>query len=140
MQRQFHVGAQNDALFITSGRPPASTNDYPDHDADRTCVARIFDESEARRLVQAANAATAEGIQSVDEINALLEIETGWRVELAQSIGGEFLRLMRRAGAAEDEWEAVGSFPRETGAGVFCAMGGLSRHYYALGERKANLP
>lgn len=50
-QRQFHIGAQNDALYIISGRAPALNNDYPVHDADRTCVAKIYDEAEAKRLV-----------------------------------------------------------------------------------------
>lgn len=57
--RQFHIGAQNDALFIISGEKPAQSNDYPRHDADRTCVAKVFDEAEARRLVNAANSALA---------------------------------------------------------------------------------
>ena len=34
----------------------AQSNDYPVHDADRTAVARIFDEPEARRLMTQANA------------------------------------------------------------------------------------
>lgn len=52
MNRPFHIGAQNDALYIISGEAPATTNDYPRHDADRTCVASVVDEAEARRLVQ----------------------------------------------------------------------------------------
>lgn len=55
--RYFHIGAQNDALFIISGRAPAMNNDYPVHDADRTCIAAVYDQAEANRLVDAANAA-----------------------------------------------------------------------------------
>jgi hypothetical protein len=55
MTRLFHIGAQNDALYIISGDAPALNNDYPRHDADRTCIAKVFDEAEAKRLVEAAN-------------------------------------------------------------------------------------
>lgn len=58
MTRPFHIGAQNDALYIISGeRPAAAGNDYPRHDADRTCVALVYDEAEARRLVAPMTAA-----------------------------------------------------------------------------------
>jgi hypothetical protein len=53
--RLFHIGAQNDALFIISGEAPALNNDYPRHDADRTCIAQVYNEAEARRIVEAAN-------------------------------------------------------------------------------------
>jgi hypothetical protein len=62
MPRHFHIGAQNDTLYIISGEKPAAAgNDYPRHDADRTCVAQVFDEAEARRLVDLATAAIADG-------------------------------------------------------------------------------
>jgi hypothetical protein len=62
--RRFHVGAQNDALYITSGQPPAINNDYPNHEADRTCVAKVFDEGEAKRLVELANRTIGHGPDS----------------------------------------------------------------------------
>lgn len=36
------VGAQNDALFVIAGRPPALNNDAPWHDAPRVVLARVF--------------------------------------------------------------------------------------------------
>lgn len=45
-----YVGAQNDALYIVVGEPPASTNDYPRHDADRTAIAKVYDAETGRRL------------------------------------------------------------------------------------------
>lgn len=38
----WHVAAYNDALYITSGRPPASSNDHPLNDSDRTVIARML--------------------------------------------------------------------------------------------------
>lgn len=38
----WHVAAYNDALYITSGRPPASSNDHPLNDSDRTVIAKMF--------------------------------------------------------------------------------------------------
>jgi hypothetical protein len=66
--RLFHIGAQSDALFIISGEAPALNNDYPRHDADRTCVAQVYNETEARRLVDAANRGLGQrpaGVRSV---------------------------------------------------------------------------
>lgn len=65
-KRQFHIGAQNDATYIISGEAPALNNDYPRHDADRTCVAKVYDEAEAKRLVDAANAALC-GARSAEQ-------------------------------------------------------------------------
>ena len=39
----WHVGAQNDLLFVTAGREPALNNDHPWHDAPRVAVARMFE-------------------------------------------------------------------------------------------------
>lgn len=38
----WHVAAYNDALYITSGRPPASSNDHPLNDSGRTVIAKMF--------------------------------------------------------------------------------------------------
>lgn len=54
---KYHLGAQNDALYIIQGEAPsAAGNDYPRHDADRQAIARVLDEALARELVDAANA------------------------------------------------------------------------------------
>jgi len=37
----WHIGVQNDNLYIVD-RPPEPSNDYPQHDADREVIARIF--------------------------------------------------------------------------------------------------
>jgi hypothetical protein len=53
---KYHVGAQNDALFIIMGAPPAQGNDYPNHGADRLVIAKVLDSSLAQQLVIDANA------------------------------------------------------------------------------------
>ena len=60
--KKAHIGAQNDALFVILGEAPAATNDYPRHDADRTAIAKVYDEDACRRLVVCWNA--CEGISS----------------------------------------------------------------------------
>ena len=49
--RPFHLGGQNDAVYIISGEKAAVSNDYPRHDADCTCVALVLDLDEAKRLI-----------------------------------------------------------------------------------------
>lgn len=39
----WYVGAQNDGLYIISGKPPAAGNDFPRHDADRNVLAKVYD-------------------------------------------------------------------------------------------------
>lgn len=69
-QGRAYVGAQNDALYIVLGEAPASTNDYPCHDADRTAIAKVYSEQDARRLVACWNA--CEGMQDPEaEVAAL---------------------------------------------------------------------
>lgn len=57
----WYVGSQNDALYITSGKPPAQSNDHPDHDAVREVIAKLFgshpdSDANARRIVACVNA------------------------------------------------------------------------------------
>lgn len=61
---RFWVGAQNDAWFIVYGDKPAQGNDHPNHEADRTAVAKVYDEALARRLCELANAAPAAPVQA----------------------------------------------------------------------------
>lgn len=49
----WHVGAQNDLLYITAGEKPALDNDYPRHDANRTVVAKVYSERDAQLLAAA---------------------------------------------------------------------------------------
>lgn len=75
-------------------------------------------------------------MQTIEEINAVLEPETGWRVELAVSPHdqSEFLHLYRKTGREWSEREFVASFPRESDAGVIVACGMVARHYFCLGK------
>lgn len=51
----YYVGAQNDAIYITAGKPPASNNDHPNHDADRVVIAKMLDVDSAEFIVNACN-------------------------------------------------------------------------------------
>jgi hypothetical protein len=46
------VGAQNDALYVID-RAPALSNDYPNHDIERECIAKLYP---VARFAIAANA------------------------------------------------------------------------------------
>jgi len=50
-----YVGAQNDLVYIIAGKPPASNNDYPEHDAPRVRIARVYDGEHAAAIVAAVN-------------------------------------------------------------------------------------
>lgn len=63
-----YVGAQNDALYIVLGEPPATTNDHPRHDADRTAIAKVYDQVDARRLAACWNACHGMGTESLEKI------------------------------------------------------------------------
>lgn len=73
---------------------------------------------------------------TADEINALLEPETGWRVEVALSPHdqSEFLRLYRKTGIGWDEKEFIAALPRESPVGVIVACGMVAGHYFRLGQ------
>lgn len=81
--RRAHLGAQNDAMFIIHGEAPASSNDYPRHDADRVAIARVFDDEGCRRLVVCWNA--CEGIETelLEEIPSIVGSTVPYR-ELRQ--------------------------------------------------------
>jgi hypothetical protein len=51
----WHVGAQNDTLYVIAGKPPSLNNDYPVHDAGRVVIAKVYPKDEANaRLIAAA--------------------------------------------------------------------------------------
>lgn len=79
---------------------------------------------------------TISDLMTEEEINAILEPETGWRVEVAVSPHdeSEFLRLFRKAGATWDTKEFVGAFPRESPVGVIVACGSVAGHYFRRGS------
>lgn len=98
----FYVGAQNDALFIVVGRPPALNNDYPNHTADRTAIAKVYDDSNAERIVACMNAmegiddpAAARAILDDPRTSAATDMLQALKLCLAdaQSIGGTNLSL-----------------------------------------------
>lgn len=63
----------------------------------------------------------------VQALNALLaREETGWHVEEAGSMGGQFLRLYAGHGSAR---EFVAALPRETPGGCIVAMAGVAQYY-----------
>lgn len=51
----YYLGSQNDQLYITAGEPPAQSNDHPNHDANRTLIAKVFDEKHGKFIVRACN-------------------------------------------------------------------------------------
>lgn len=87
----WHVGCQNDALFVTAGRKPALNNDHPWHDAPRVALCKVFGPSDGdclpvdaeanARLIAAAptmrdyiakraNAGCAEALEILETIDA----------------------------------------------------------------------
>ena len=50
------VGAQNDALYVISGRAPSLNNDDPWHDAPREPVAMVYGDKDAAHIVRCVNA------------------------------------------------------------------------------------
>lgn len=53
----WHLGAQNDAVFIVAGRKPALNNDYPVHDAARTPVGLLYNwKSDGTLAIKSRNA------------------------------------------------------------------------------------
>lgn len=51
----YYLGAQNDQLYITAGLSPALSNDHPNPDADRTVIAKVYDEQAGAALVREHN-------------------------------------------------------------------------------------
>ena len=70
----WHVAAYNDALYITSGRPPASSNDHPLNDSDRTVIAKMFIPDCGSREANAALMADAPAmLDALSDLLAYLE-------------------------------------------------------------------
>ncbi len=78
----WHVGSQNDALYILDAAPAAS-NDFPNHDADREVIAKIFgsypvSDANARRIVACVNACKGIKTESLEmEVLSWITDETG---------------------------------------------------------------
>lgn len=93
----WHVGSQNDALYITAGKPPSKSNDYPDYDADRELIAKIF----GSYPVSDANASRIAAC-----VNACAGIPTDKLEKIAHCIGMRADVLMRQL-AERDELLAI---------------------------------
>lgn len=56
-QEPWYVGVQNDQTYIVAGEPPAEGNDYPNHQADRTVIAKVYlNDRSAQRIAACVNA------------------------------------------------------------------------------------
>lgn len=56
-QEPWYVGVQNDQTYIVAGEPPAQGNDHPNHQADRTVIAKVYlNDRSAQRIVTCVNA------------------------------------------------------------------------------------
>jgi hypothetical protein len=95
-EKGWHLGVQNDALYIIEGEPPAASgNDYPNHEADRRAVARVLDEQLAGRIVSDANVGKRYWSQVFKTDGAAAQAamrqlhERGFRFDMA---GGEWKR------------------------------------------------
>lgn len=64
------VGAQNDALYILDRRP-AHDNDYPDHEADVGCIAKVYDDIRDAEIGRANAALIARAPDMAAEVEAL---------------------------------------------------------------------
>jgi hypothetical protein len=82
-----YVGAQNDCLYIID-RQPALNNDYPNHDANVSPIAKIYDNNQelADRIASLWNA--ADGMPTEE---AVKYIEHGREME-------EFIRTLAKRG------------------------------------------
>lgn len=73
------------------------------------------------------------GCQTIDEINAIVELRTGWIVEEARSPSQiKFLRVFGPDGAGGRAF--LTSLPRDTDADVICAFAEACQHYYRMGN------
>lgn len=92
------VGAQNDALYILDRRP-AHDNDYPDHEADVGCIAKVYDDIRDAEIGRANAALIARAPDLAAEVERLRE-----RIAASDSVGlrqEQILIKMEEALAAE---------------------------------------
>jgi hypothetical protein len=73
-------------------------------------------------------------LQSIDEINAIVSLKTGWVVEESVSPTKiTFLKVFGPDGRGGRSF--LTSLPRATEADVICAFSEACRHYYELGQK-----
>lgn len=101
----FYIGAQNDALYIIQGKPPAASNDHPDHDADRAVVAKVYDEDLARHLIasEAENAALKEENERFLKQRQQIENQLAVTQDNLLSAADDNRRLEARVAELEEE-------------------------------------
>lgn len=77
---------------------------------------------------------TVSNFQSIEEINAIVSLKTGWVVEEAVSPAKiKFLKVFGPDGRGGRSF--LTSLPRATEADVICAFSEACRHYYELGQQ-----
>jgi hypothetical protein len=69
--KTFHIGAQNDQLYIFFGVPPSPGNDHPNHAADRVVVAKVVDEHQANVMLELLRTQNKEPPYSPDQLAIL---------------------------------------------------------------------
>lgn len=109
-QEPWYVGVQNDQTYIVAGEPPAQGNDYPNHQADRTVIAKVYLNDRSAQRIAAC-------------VNACRGIPTGRLKKIAAH--GSIIDSEIRVEAAA---EGVDTKPPEARAKVFGAIG-TERHY-----------
>lgn len=110
----WQAGSQNDALFIIAGRKPSLNNDYPQHDAPRVALARVFGPNEfdclpidadanAAYIVHAANCfpELVEALKGIAMMRPAGDIATASHTRaLVERIEKAALAALAKAGAA----------------------------------------
>ena len=86
----WHVAAYNDALYITSGRPPASSNDHPLNDSDRTVIAKMFIPDCGSREANARLIADAPAM--LDALEDACDFIMAFQYDYNTSVGSDRLR------------------------------------------------
>jgi hypothetical protein len=101
--KKAHIGAQNDALFIIVGEAPASNNDYPRHDADRTAIAKVYDEDACRRLVACWNACESVSLEDLEAINRPADVSFAMNVDRLVRERDELLAALKLLTTADSQ-------------------------------------
>ncbi len=89
----WHVGAQNDALCVVSGRAPSLGNDTPHHEADRTAVAKVYDIRDAWLMASAPDGLALAKAYEAWEADLIMDA-AAWRDGLPRLTPRHYDRLL----------------------------------------------